>query len=438
MTVAPSRRLVVLSGMVAAASLVVVIMPDAWRFVLAANLVILAVALLDLWLAAKPGTISASRRAPSRWFVLKTETVTVRVVNSSRQALTVHLIDDSPARVRDAAPTLAVRVGPSGENEATYQLTPLSRGRQTFGALHLRYASPLGLWDIGRTVPAAANMDVYPNLALLDHYRLLAIADRTETTDARTIRRLGASAEFESLREYAFGDDTRKLDWKATARRGRLIVRQERAERNQTVLLLIDSGRLMNAEEDGVSKLDHAINAALLLAHVALSRGDRVGLCAFSHKVHAWLAPRGGQAQGRLIGETLYDLQGDYRESDHAKALQLLANRHPKRSLVVAITDFIDATTAADLVTHIGQAARRHVVLLAALQDRFLARASQAPVRVSREGFRRAAALDLLHDRREVLEQIRHRGGLVLDATPADLSPRLLNRYLEVVLRGMV
>src|SRR5205085_8507966 len=138
------------------------------------------------------------------------------------------------------------------------------------------------------------------------------------------------------------------------------------------ILILIDTGRLMNAEEDGVSKLDHAINAALLLAHVALSRGDRVGLCAFSHKVHAWLTARGGNAQGRLIGETLYDLKGDYRESDHAKALQLVANRHPKRSLVVTITDFVDVTTATDLVTHLGQAARRHVVLLAALQDRFL------------------------------------------------------------------
>jgi uncharacterized protein (DUF58 family) len=437
-TLAPARRLVLLAGVTAAASLAVIVAPDAWRLVFAADLVILAVALLDLLLAPKPSRVSVQRNAPSRWFVLKPETVTVRVGNASRQALTVHVRDAAPVEARDPAPDLAIRVGPRGENADAYQLLPLRRGRHSFGAIHLRYTSPLGLWDIGRVAAAPLNMDVYPNLALLDHYRLLAIADKMETTDARTIRRLGASAEFESLRDYAFGDDTRKLDWKATARRGRLIVRQERAERNQTILILIDSGRLMNAEEDGVSKLDHAINAALLLAHVALSRGDRVGLCAFSHKVHAWLAPRGGNAQGRLIGETLYDLKGDYRESDPAKALQLLANRHPKRSLVVTITDFVDATTASDLVTHLGQAARRHVVLLAALQDRFLARASQTPVRVSREGFRRAAALDLLHDRREVLEQIRHRGGLVLDATPADLSPRLLNRYLEVVLRGMV
>lgn len=427
-----------LSGLAAAASLAVVVVSEAWRFVLAGNVVIVVIAVLDWLLAPNPKLIHAIRDLPHRWFVLKPETVSIRAVNASRRPLTIRAIDASPAQVRTPAPELNIHVGPNGENVGEYQLLPLSRGRHQFGSIHLRYASPLGLWDMDRVVPADANMDVYPNLALLDHYRLLAIADKTETTDARTIRRLGASSEFESLREYAFGDDTRKLDWKASARRGKLIVRQERAERNQSILILIDSGRLMNAEEDGVSKLDHAINAALLLAHVALSRGDRVGLCAFSHKVHAWLAPRGGRAQGRLIGETLYDLKGDYRESDHARAMQLVANRHPKRSLVVAITDFVDATTAADLVTHLGQAARRHVVLLAALQDRFLAHASVAPVQIARDGFRRAAAVDLLHDRREVLEQIRHLGGLVLDATPADLSPRLLNRYLEVVLRGML
>src|SRR5262249_57233266 len=125
--------------------------------------------------------------------------------------------------------------------------------------------------------------------------------------------------EFESLREYAFGDDVRQLDWKATARRARLIVRNQEAERNQTVLLLLDCGRLMNATEDGVSKLDHAVNAALLLAHVALARGDRVGLCTFSSGVHAWLAPGARGGQMRLVTEARYDLRGEFTESDHAR-----------------------------------------------------------------------------------------------------------------------
>lgn len=434
----PSARLVFLAAVVAAASLGLVIAPGLWPAVLVADLLIAGAALLDLALTPRRRHVSVERRTPARFSVLKSDRISVTVRNSSGQRLRVELRDVPPSAFRASAVGLAGDVPPFGEAAWSYDVVPLRRGKHAWGPTALRYRSALGFWQLDRTFDPAGDAFVYPNLSSLDHYRLLALADRVEATDARPVRRPGGSAEFESLRDYAFGDDTRKLDWKATARRGKLIVRHERAERNQTVLLMIDSGRLMNAEEDGTSKLDHAVNAALLLAQVALARGDRVGLCSFSHKVHAWLAPRGGVTQGKLIAESLFDLRGDYRESDPARALQFMASRHPKRSLVVVLTDFVDTTTAADLVEHLGLAARRHVVLLAALKDVFLKRATAAPLTVPRDGFRRAAAVDLLRDREEVLEKVRHRGGFVIDAAPADLTPRLLNRYLEIVLRGMI
>jgi uncharacterized protein (DUF58 family) len=194
----------------------------------------------------------------------------------------------------------------------------------------------------------------------------------------------------------------------------------------------------MNATEDGVSKLDHAVNAALLLAHVALARGDRVGLCTFSGKVHSWLTPRGNTAQNRLIAETLYDLRGDYTESDHGRCLKFVAARFPKRSLLVVLTDFVDATTAASMVAHLQLAARRHVVLFAALKDAFLERAAVAVPVTNKDGFRKAAAVDLLRERREVLEQIRHAGGFVVDAEPGAVTPPVINGYLEVMLGGLL
>jgi uncharacterized protein (DUF58 family) len=194
----------------------------------------------------------------------------------------------------------------------------------------------------------------------------------------------------------------------------------------------------MNATEDGVSKLDHAVNAALLLAHVALSRGDRVGLCTFSGKVHSWLTPRGNVAQTRLIGEALYDLRGDFTETDHGRCMKFVAARHPKRSLLVVLTDFVDSTTAADMVSHLDLAARRHVVLFAALKDAFLERAAHSMPETEREGFRKAAAVELLRERREVLERIRHAGGLVVDAEPGNITPPVINGYLEVMLGGLL
>jgi uncharacterized protein (DUF58 family) len=315
---------------------------------------------------------------------------------------------------------------------------PKARGRYEWGDVYVRYRSLLGFWERGRQAAAAAPADVFPNLESIERYHLLARSNRLDVLGIRQVKVRGGSSEFESLREYAFGDDTRKLDWKATARRSRLIVRNEQPERNQTVLLLVDCGRLMNAEVDGVAKLDHAVNTALLLAHVALARGDRVGLCTFSHKVHDWLAPRGSLAQNRLITRTLYDLRGDHTESDHGRCLKLVAARHPKRWLLVVLTDFVDATTASDMIAHLQLAGRRHLVLFAALKDPFLDRAADRDPATLQEGYRQAAAVDLLRERREVLERIRQTGGFALDADPTGLTPPVVNRYLEVVFRGLL
>jgi len=430
--------MVMAAAIALAVSLLLVISTRLWPIVVVVDVLIIAMVLLDWAWTPRPNKINARRSLAPRSFVLKPEIIHLTIFNQSRFSLRFRLRDSVPSVAREPAPELKAFVPARGETSRTYELLPIRRGKYSWGPIYLRYRSVLGFWECTKVADAPGELLVYPNLSDLDKYRLLAVTDRVEAIEARPIRRIGGSAEFESLRDYTFGDDSRKLDWKATARRGRLIVRQERAERNQTVILLVDSGRLMNAEENGVAKLDRAIDAALLLAHTALSRGDRVGLCTYSYRVHAWLAPRGGAAQGRLIGETLFDLRGDFRESDPARALQLISSRHPKRSLLVTLTDFVDVTTAADLMAHLALAARRHLVLLAALKDPFLDRAVASPLRIQRDGFRQAAAIDLLRDRREVLETIRRHGGLVLDAQPDDLTPRLLNRYLEVVLRGML
>jgi uncharacterized protein (DUF58 family) len=194
----------------------------------------------------------------------------------------------------------------------------------------------------------------------------------------------------------------------------------------------------MNAEVEGGSKLDHAVNTTIMLSHVALTRGDKVGLCTFSHTVHAWVPPRSHLSQNRLITETLFDLRGDFTETDHGRCLRHVRSRFPKRALLVLLTDFVDAATASDMIDHLQLASRRHLVLFVALKDPFLERAAQnQPVQVV-DGFRKAAAVDLLHDRREVLERIRQMGAIVLDAEPAGVTPSLINRYLEVTFRGLL
>lgn len=436
MTPVPSERLLTAAVGLTAASFALLVLPGAWPVLAAADLTLLLVAAVDLVVTPRPAALRAVRLSPERMSVLAEQQVAIRVENGSRARLWVRVRDTAPAELGGTDPGMSGPVPADGEARWEYVVTPTARGRFTWGDIHLRYRSLLGLWECRKEEPAGGEVRVYPDLGLLERYHLLARTDRLAALGIRRLKLAGGATEFESLRDYVTGDDARLVDWKATARRSRLIVRNQEAERNQTVLLLVDCGRLMNATEGGVAKLDHAVNAALLLAHVALARGDRVGLCTFSAKVHSWLVPRGNVAQGRLAADALYDLRGDYTETDHGRCLKFLAARHPKRSLMVVLTDFVDATTAAAMVSHVQLAARRHVVLFAALKDAFLERAARSDPRTDREGFRKAAAVDMLRERREVLEQIRHLGAFVVDAEPGAVTPPLINRYLEVMAGG--
>jgi uncharacterized protein (DUF58 family) len=434
----PSRRLLLLGLVLTACSIAVLAYPSALLILLACNIALVAFAILDGLLIPRLKSLEVLRLAPDRMSVLSKESVTLQIRNHSRLPLHFRLRDGVPETFKVDSEDLAGTVQAGGEAWKDYCVTPLKRGLFVWRPLYLRYRSPLGLWERQKRVKTPAEVRVYPSLASLYRYHLLARTNRLEALGIRRVRQRGSAWEFESLRDYVLGDDTRLIDWKASARCRRMIVRNQEAERNQTVLLLIDCGRLMNAEVEGIAKLDHAVNTALVLASVALTRGDRVGLCTFSHRVHAWVAPRPHRGQMRLITDVLYDLRGHFTESDHGRCLRQLSMRHRKRALLVVLTDFVDADTASDMIAHLHRAARRHLVLFVALKDPFLDQAARSHPTTVFEGFRKSAAAELLRERREVLERLRQLGAHVLDVEPAGITPPVINRYLEIVLRGQL
>jgi uncharacterized protein (DUF58 family) len=434
----PSWSLLAAATAGAIAALAVLIYPGAWLALVAFDVFLFAAALLDWLITPGPGKLEVGRLPCDTASVLTPRPVTVVIHNRSASRLTVTVRDKPPDSFTIDPPALDGDVPAQAEVRWRFRITPRSRGAFTWGPIYLRYRSLLGLWQMRARVEAPGKTRAYPALAELHRYHLLARAGRLEAIGLRRQRLRGSAWEFESLREYAFGDDTRLIDWKATARRRKTIVRNQESERNQTVLLLVDHGRLMNAEVDGILKLDHAVTGALLLAHVALTRGDRVGLCTFSSAVHAWVPPRAHRAHLHVIGETLYDLRGDFTETDHGRCLRLLASRHSKRALLIVITDFVDADTAADMVAHLQRAARRHLVLFVALNDPLLAVAARNRPATRFAGFKKSAAIELLRERRQVLQGLRQRGIHVLDVEPSQLAPPLINRYLEVACRGLL
>ncbi len=246
----------------------------------------------------------------------------------------------------------------------------MKRGRFDFGDLHVRVRGPLGLVLHERRFPAARSVPVYPDLRGASRLLLSGAALDLVNLGLRQLRRDGRGSEFARLRDYAQGDSVREVDWKATARRTRPVTRVMESERSQSILICVDAGRSMAAQVDGLTKLDHAVNAALFLAFVAVRNGDRVGLAVFADGVKAYLAPAAGRLQYRKILDTLYATTPSLTYVDYLALFKELNVRLTRRSLLCVFTDFLDEEQASSMVAPLHRLARRHVPLCLSVRHR--------------------------------------------------------------------
>jgi uncharacterized protein (DUF58 family) len=264
---------------------------------------------------------------------------------------------------------------------------------------------------------------------------LLARRGRLQEAGLRASRRFGTGTEFESLREYQPDDDYRRINWKATARRGRPMTAEFETERSQNVLALLDAGRLMATEVGGLTKLDHALNTSLLLAYVAALRGDRVGLLAFGDRVLTYLPPRRGRHAFLAMLATLYNLAAEPVEPDFDRAFEFLAARQMRRSLLVLFTDLTDRDVSSALVQHLARLARQHLAVCVTLGDPAVLTAASATPSTTAAVYERVVAARLLEERAEVLSALRQRGAITLDVPADRLTVAVVNKYLELKAR---
>jgi len=358
--------------------------------------------------------------------------VRLRVANLSRWSVHLQVRDDPPPGFHTPNRTVQRALLPYEEAVLAYSTVPRRRGRFLFGDLHLRGRSFLGLSLWQKRFPASREVDVYPDIRSVARLDLLLRARRLEDMGFRRVRARGAGTEFESLREYVRDDDYRRIDWKATARRGHPFTRQYEEERSRTIMLLIDAGRMMSAEVEGLSKLDHAVNAALMLAYVALRRDDAVGLIVFADTVRAVVPPRKGKEHLQRLLDALYNVQPTLTEPNYRAAMYHLHDRARKRSLAVLFTDLVDEQASRRLIAHVAAAYPRHLPLLVTMSDPDLVHAAEARPETREELFERAVASSVLADRERALATLRVKGAVVLEAAAAELSVALVNRYLEL------
>jgi uncharacterized protein (DUF58 family) len=313
------------------------------------------------------------------------------------------------------------------------------RGLHRFGPVWVRLEGPLRFLEAQQAVECAGQVKVLPEqYASRDELLKDAGAEMVLLDKVTYSRQHGHGTEFESLHDYRFGDDPRRIDWRTTARLRRPIVRRYQIERHRDVMIVVDCGRLMGTETDRGSKLDCAVDSALLLGRVALQSGDRCGLGMFDDQVRGYLPPVTGAASMNALADCVYDAQVAWRESDFTPMFAALQRRQAKRSLIVVLSDVVDAETSEQFRASLLRLQKRHVVLFAALRTPALRRIVREPVETILDGARKAVTFRLLHERERALHSL-HRGGIfVVDVEPTQLTAPLINQFIELRQRNLL
>lgn len=407
-------------------------------------LVVVGLVAADLLLTTRPDQIEVERIHDTKLSLGADNLITVLLANRSKYPLRFTLRDEYPYQFPTDATFVTGEVRPYDIFEARYHVRPFQRGDYHFGNVNLRYRSLFRTFIRQARYPIGADVKVYPNVLEVRKYDLLARKGLLFELGLRQARVFGTGTEFERLREYNTDDEFRRINWKATARRGKAIAAEYETERSQYVVSVIDTGRLMRSPvgnplqgtTQSLARLDYVINTALLLSYVASLKGDHIGMLTFADEVGTYLNPRRGKAQFYRMLEALYNVQFQSVEADYARALGYLSLKNKRRSLVVVFTDLVTLDAARPLIANMARLAKRHLPLCVTISDPNVTRLAGQPARGSDGVYQRAVAEMLLDERRVVLDTLNRSGVLTLDVPADKLTVSVINTYLELKGRG--
>lgn len=401
--------------------------------------VILTLMIIDS-LRVRRSRVDVTRELPPRLSIGRDNLVKLDVKSTTNTW--VEICDYYPNTFNVNQSLLRVKVEKNTTSEVTYTAFPTKRGEFDWGNLQIRQLGAWGLaWDNWK-VPQSLKVKVYPDLIGL---RSLSIRLTLKSSGSmRQFRQLGIGTEFSELRNYRSGDDLRLVDWKATARRvgasGNTspLVRVLEPEQEQTLLILLDRGRLMTAQVQGLQRFDWGLNATLSLALAGLNRGDKVGVGVFDRQIHTWIPPERGQHQLSHLIDRLTPIQPVLLESDYVGAVTHVVQKQTRRCLIVVITDIIDTTASAELLSALSRLTPRYLSFCVALRDLRVDIIARTFTEDVQGAYTRAVALDLMAQRQVAFAKLKGRGVLVLDAPANQVSDELVERYLQLKARNQL
>ena len=411
---------------------------ESYGLIYAYNAMLIVVAWATTKFAAPVSSLVVRRKFDQVLSVRVINRVGLSIENTGLEAISGVLRDEPPPGFVPSKQEFTVNVGPGSRYETHYFLTPNERGDDLFRGSYFSQACPLGLVEKLCKLSTEESVRTYPNVLALREFNLLKQRGRLNQMGIRKSRVRGLGGEFESLREYATGDDYRKIDWKATARRGKIVVRQFEQERNQAVIICLDIGRRMLSEVNGVTKLDHALDSILMVANAVVEAGDQIGLLVFADRVRRYIPPKKGKNQLGILIEAIHDLVAEPVESDPASAFAYLNSRWKRRSLLLTFSDSEDREQAVGLVKGLGTVVRRHLTLLARISDPELEQSSTEPLSTPESLFRRAASMFLIEERRQATTVLEVAGIHTLESEPQNLSSALVSYYFAVKERALI
>lgn len=434
----PHGPLIVLAMVPLAGSIALIFFPAAAPLVWIVDGLIMLVALADLFTLPRKRDYAVQRTVGRTASLKKPHRVELTIIAQTSRTRFLEIRDDLPQEFTAEPKEFQFFLAGDSQASLTYELTSSRRGLFRLEWTYLRIRSRLTLWKRYLRYPEVSVIHVYPDMKQMSQFAMLARTNRLSLLGVRRTRRVGTDNEFERLRDYTPDDNYKSIDWRSTARRRKLTVKDFQANQSQRLIFMLDCGRMMTNEASGVSLLDHAMNAMLLLSYVALSRGDSVGLITFSDEIHSFVPAQGGQKHMNRLLHASFDRFPRLVESRYDQAFLYLGAHCRKRSLVVLLSNVIDEVNRMQVEQYLANLVGRHLPLGVLLRDRRLYDYADMPHPYGQDLYRAAAAADILSWRNQMLVDLETKGVLSVDVFPEDLAAPLINRYLEIKARHLL
>lgn len=397
---------------------------------------LLSAILIDVLLVyTKKKGITAERITGERFSIGDENKVVLTLHNHYGFPVRTSIIDELPFQFQERKWLKKAKLERDKSHQLEYYLRPTTRGEYAFGSINLFVHAPLQLVKRHYVFPAEETVKVYPSYIQMRRYQLLAVSNRLQEAGVKRIRKIGHSMEFEQIKEYVRGDDYRTINWKATARKDGLMVNNFTDERSQQIYCLINKGRVMKMPFHGMTLLDYAINAALVLSNVALVKQDKAGLITFEKNIDSFLLADKKPTQMNQVLENLYRQKTDFLEPDFEKLFSIIRNRVTNRSLMVLFTNFESLESLQREMTALKKIARYHLLLVVFFENTELKSLLESKTKTLEEIYIKTIAEKFAYEKRQMVKELHKNGIPSILTTPENLTVNTINKYLELKTR---